>query len=462
MGAPRIPRSKPGPSRLGLALLFLVPALHPVFIPLVGPPSHLLWWVHVLPVALLTFHGGRSIGWVAVSISGLWVAVGELLFGAGYGNPATPQTVLLLAVAVTATNALVAWFALYARSLGRRYRILTENLTMGVLLVDGSARILSANPAVREMLGDEAMELRGLPLADVLSVPRVKTLDDLAALGGWTGEIRLRSQGGDRPIPAFVAAIPEPEGDRHQVLVLDRSLEVARERELERQGKLAALGEALAGVAHELNNPLTAILAHAELGATCQEDAEVLDVVREQAERMHDLIRELLGFSRDESSGEKVELGPLVERLVRVQRMAIPTGVTLEHSLEYEGPVQATAAKVEQILLNLVSNASYEVARDGGGRVRLITRGGEDDVRIMVVDEGPGIPEELLPTLFEPFVTTKAEGEGTGLGLAIARRLARGWGGTLRAENRPEGGARLTLSLPIATDGPEPVATPTH
>ncbi len=437
-----------------VCLLFLAPVVHPLLRPVLGVPSHLLWFVHVLPVALLTFWYGRRAAMLAVTVSPILVGFGERTWGSGYWNPADMETTLALVVAVLFTDILIAGFALFARNVADGYRLLFDHVRMGVLRLGGDGRILAANPAALRVLGmDAAAAVHGLPLSLLIPDPPWESLDALAEQGGWSGQLEIHSGAGpSRTIHAFVVAIRAPGDDGCQLLLADRSLEVLQEREIERRSKLAALGEALAGVAHELNNPLTAIMGHAQLGLLEVPAGgtvhEFFDIINQQANRMKDLVGELLGFSRQEGGEEWVALDPLLHRVVRVQCMSLGRKVHVVESGGCGGRVRASAAKIEQIVLNLLSNAAYAVERAGGGRIEVSCRLSDRWVEIEVADDGPGIPAEILDRVFQPFTTTKPEGEGTGLGLAISRRLARTWGGDLTARNLEPHGASFVLTIP--------------
>ena len=438
-----------------LLALFVAPALHPLLLPLVGVASHLLWFLHVLPVALLIWIHGRR--WTAPVLVGSAAVVlgGERLLGAGYWVPAPWQTAISLAVAVTFANGLVAGFAVYARAARDRYRLLFHRVTMGVLRVDPDGRVLEVNPEAAEILDAEPTAVTGRRIHEIVGSPAFDSMETLVRAGAWTDRIEVLAGDEPRPLHAFVATVAHPDSGEYQVLLADRTLEVLQAREIERQSKLAALGEALAGVAHELKNPLTAILGHAELGLDDDgldpETREIFAVVKGQAERMRDLVRELLGFSRSDPGGECTDLAALLRRVARVQRISLPRDVELELEVAWEGEVSANPTKVEQIVLNLLSNAAYALDRHAdGGTVRVTCRAEGGTALVEVADDGPGIDPEVMDTVFEPFTTTKPPGEGTGLGLAISRRLARGWGGDLEARNSPEGGARFLLRLPVS------------
>ena len=449
-----------GPSRkllTVLALLFVVPAIHPAFRPVLGPPSHLLWWVHVLPVAFFTFRHGRRGAVATLGISAVLVLVGERIFGAGWSTPAPWETAIALTVALLFTNVLVAAFALYARTVTARYQILFDRMTLPLLRTSADGTVRAANPAAEELLDRSQAELRGRPLDDLLVSPDADSAEELISEEGWTGRLELPGEedGDPRPIHAFVVGIHDARTRGTQVLVVDRSLEVLQEEELERKSRLAALGEALAGVAHEIKNPLTAIIGHAQLGllegTPPAELREICQVVDREARRIQELVQELLGFSRSDRELRRTQIADLLRRVVRVQRVSQRDGIELRERIDYEGEVLASPTKVEQIVLNLVSNASDAVQTEGEGRVTVECCAVDGErVEIEVHDDGPGIDEDVLPTVFEPFVTTKPEGEGTGLGLAISRRLARSMDGSLEARNRPDGGASFVLSLPLA------------
>ncbi len=232
----------------------------------------------------------------------------------------------------------------------------------------------------------------------------------------------------------------------------------ATQQSLVRSEKLASVGRLAAGIAHEIGNPLSAISGLVELVETGdlepEEQREFLGRVRKETERINRIIRDLLDFARSEPTAHEVDatcdLAEVVEDAVRlVGPQADLRQVTLERRFEEEVPrVRGSAARLAQVVLNLLLNAADAIG--GEGTIRLeVTRDGEM-VTLVVHDTGPGIPEEVLADIFEPFVTTKPPGQGTGLGLAVCQTLVEQLGGTLDAENAPEGGARFSVRLPAA------------
>lgn len=228
------------------------------------------------------------------------------------------------------------------------------------------------------------------------------------------------------------------------------------QEELVQAAKMAALGQLSAGINHELNNPLTAIRAYADNAA------QFLDIGKPEiarnnlveivglTERMAAITRQLKTFSR-KSSG-KIETCDLHQALDSalsiVQPKLAQTGVVLEQfRADDTRYVQADRVWLEQILVNLLSNAAEAVQEQAEQRIWINLQTADGQVCVTVRDNGPGISEQAMPHVFEAFFTTKTIGKGLGLGLSISYRLARDMQGNLSVSNAPEGGAKFTLSL---------------
>lgn len=232
-------------------------------------------------------------------------------------------------------------------------------------------------------------------------------------------------------------------------------LEAAQEQVV-RGARLASVGRLAAGLAHEIGNPLAAILGLVELAQDPDVDdadrAEMLRRTQHETERIHGILRDLLDFARQGTSSEpedaRADLRGVIEDAAA---LVAPEGrgkLHVERALEALPPVFGSADRLEQIVLNLLLNAKD--AMNGAGRVRVRLRREGRAAVLVVHDEGPGIAPEVLDRLFEPFVTTKPVGQGTGLGLAVCHTLVERLGGTIEAENPPEGGARFVVRLPLA------------
>ena len=252
---------------------------------------------------------------------------------------------------------------------------------------------------------------------------------------------------------------------------IEAALEQVRraQDELVQSEKLGAVGRMSAGLAHELNNPLAAVLGFAELMAAELSGHEAMSreaaigyvepIVRE-ATRARQLVRSLLQFSRRASD----EVGPvsLNDAMAVVAELRRGTfeqaGLRLEVEPLPAPPVQAEQQRLQGVFFNIVNNALQAMTPRGRGTLRIHGESRGEMALVIFDDEGPGLSQP--DRVFEPFFTTKEVGEGTGLGLAISKRFVDAFGGEIRAENRIDGGARFTVALRFA-DGEFPVAPPT-
>jgi len=237
------------------------------------------------------------------------------------------------------------------------------------------------------------------------------------------------------------------------------SLRSGRES-LIRSEKLAGVGRLAAGVAHEVGNPLAAVLGYVETLLTDTPDRpfdpatrrDILGRVRAETERIHRIIQELLEYARgrtDEPEPEAVDLGKAIDAALSLARASarlreVQARVDLAVGLP---PVRATSGRLTQILLNLVVNAAD--AMEGQGDLVVEGRAQGSRVVVAVADVGPGVPQAHRDKIFDPFFTTKEPGAGTGLGLAVSLAIAESFGGTLRLAEAPRG-ARFELELPAA------------
>ncbi|HET7746346.1 MAG TPA: ATP-binding protein, partial [Vicinamibacteria bacterium] len=242
--------------------------------------------------------------------------------------------------------------------------------------------------------------------------------------------------------------------------------EVVRQRDALHQGeKMAALGTVLAGVAHELNNPLAVVLGHAGLLRAASQGAVATraDKIMQAAERCRRIVDDFLALARQRPP----ELRPV--RVNDAVREAVSESADRERSddvveMRLAGglpPILGDRHQVHQVVVNLLSNA-HQAVRSAGrpGRITVTTGRAGAGVWLEVADNGPGIPPEVRSRVFDPFFTTKAPGGGTGLGLALCERIVKGHGGTIAAGEAADGGAVFHVEFPAAEPEPKPAGAP--
>jgi PAS domain S-box-containing protein len=329
---------------------------------------------------------------------------------------------------------------------------LFDELPTAIAVADPETReILSVNLAFLDLVGYAEEEVVG----STPPYPWWASNQELAH--GPREETVYRHRDGSLiPIRMVRFVVPDASGAgvANVGLVTNLSEQRRYEQQLLQSGKLATIGELAAGVAHEINNPLFAILGLVEF---LLKDAEAgtkgherLVLIQRTGLEIKEIVRALLDFAR-EPSDERVPVSvadaaretiELFRRTSAAKASELRADYTAEDTV-----VDGSGNQLKQIFLNLLANATHSVG-GAGGEVDLAVERDGDWVVATVSDTGPGIPENVLPRIFDPFFTTKRGTGGSGLGLSVSLGIAQAHGGTLLAENRPEGGARFVLRLP--------------
>ncbi|MGB7846526.1 MAG: PAS domain S-box protein [Candidatus Acidiferrum sp.] len=336
-----------------------------------------------------------------------------------------------------------------------------------IFVVDTERRYTFVSPKVKEVLGHEPQEAIGMVFEDHTH-PEERTaviavFDDL--LHGKRNfasiEVRVRhKQGGWRRLRCHFSPLFSESGEIEGIVISGRDITDLKrlEEQLIQAEKLAAMGQMLAGVAHELNNPLTAILGASELlrerAGIDENTRRQLDMTHRQARRAARIVQNLLEFSRPASPQKKtLDLNAILDRTLQLHEHSLRRNSIQVDFRPATGlpPAVGDANQLIQVFLNLVSNAEQairEVRSSGRIQVRL----GQSGSRIFatVQDDGVGIKPEALAKIFDPFFTTKRPGGGTGLGLSICMSIVREHGGDIEAEALPAGGAAFSVFLPVA------------
>ncbi len=354
----------------------------------------------------------------------------------------------------------------------------------GIMTLGGDRRIGLVNRAAETMLG-LVEDCRGEPFDRFLRPDQREPL--WAALAATTRRseanppvalrrdvIGLRANGDEFPLELSVSSFGEG-SERGFVLVLrdltDQIRSSGERAQMEAQraqtARLEAVGRMVSGVAHELNNPLTAIMGFGQdlLGsARSEEDREALTVIVQQAERCRVIVGDLLIFARSRrEERRRTTADELVGRVVRVfERDSAHHNVAFKVTLAADLPaLDADGPGIEQVLTNLLTNAFQAVAPAGTVSLDVMVR--DDRLLFQIDDDGAGVSPEAMSRLFEPFFTTKGLGEGTGLGLSVSHAIVHQHGGEIKAENLAGRGARFTVTLPFVErriEPPMPVGGP--
>ena len=309
-----------------------------------------------------------------------------------------------------------------------------------------------------EALGVHLEELGLSPSETSLSLVLARPRDDEP----WHGRVLVSQPSGDRRIcDCTITGLSEVGPDNLLVALYDRTEELRAQRELIAREKLATVGEIASGVAHEVNNPLAAIRMEAEfLGRTSKdpETATTAATITREVDRATRIVRSLLRLARRaDRMPTRVQINDLVHDVAEIrQRVLRADNVEFRHRLdETAPPVLGLGQELQQVVINLVTNAEYAVRKRSPAIIQLATQAREGWIRLTVDDSGPGVPLEIRGRIFDPFFTTKGPDEGTGLGLAICQRVVAEVGGKVWLEDSSElGGARFVVELPAA---PEPV-----
>ena len=240
--------------------------------------------------------------------------------------------------------------------------------------------------------------------------------------------------------------------------VAARTHELSRAQEtLVHAEKMTAVGQLVAGVAHELNNPLTVVLGYAGLLAERNADPAIqkkLEMLAAAAESSRKIVQNLLAFARKQKPERvRLDLNDVLQKTLSLRSYHLRTEkITVDTRLDPKLPATwADPQQIQQVVLNLLVNAEQAIEESGhGDRIGYTTRAVEGGVELIVEDNGPGMPAEIRSRIFEPFFTTKEVGKGTGLGLSICYGIVAEHGGAIRVESEPGQYTRFTLNLPVA------------
>jgi PAS domain S-box-containing protein len=356
-----------------------------------------------------------------------------------------------------------------------RMRALITRAAYGIFRSTRAGRFLDVNPSMVALLGYEsAAQLMSIDITRDLYVDSGERENWMVAIDSgahpeWFDITWRRRDGTPIAVRLSARAARDSHGEVlwYEGIAENVTERLRREAVVRRAERMASLGHTLAGVAHELNNPLAAISGFAQILLKTnlpKEDRSAIETVHREAKRAAKIVKDLLTFARRQESTERnrIDLNGIVRYIADTQRYAMETHGVLCELVLSDAPayVAADPAQLEQVILNLLVNArqaleAMSVAAGGRGAgstrtpmVVIRTTVRDHSVALEISDNGPGIAAAELPRIWDPFWTTKEEGEGTGLGLSVVHGIITQHGGTIDVETRLGAGTTFTISLP--------------
>ncbi len=343
-----------------------------------------------------------------------------------------------------------------------------------VLVVTPQGLILDANNAALTAAKKSQAEIIGKGICTIIhggSLPHMECpLEEfLLTKSARVEETTLPGLAGEYLLT--ITPVKESDGSIEKILLIARELtsDEVRKADSLRTAQMAAIGELAAGVAHEVNNPITGIINFAQLllddSAKDSLQAELLDRIVNEGERIALIIKNLLSFAREsEKDNESVEISEVIKNsLALIEHQFTKDGITLSKNFSDESClIYGNFTQLQQVILNLLSNARFALNQryPGAAKEKKITiscapsiqENGMSVIQIIVKDSGIGIPQGILKRLFQPFFTTKPAGKGTGLGLSISYGIVQDHGGIIRVDSIVHKYTKMIIELPASDE----------
>ncbi len=346
-----------------------------------------------------------------------------------------------------------------------RYRNLFESASDAIVTLDANGRFTTFNHAAEIISGYRREELVGQWFAPMLPDDELpKALAHFQkALAGETGLFETSFYAKDANVRTIQVTYSTPQLDEEVLCVIrDVTDQKMLQEQLIQSEKMSAIGQLVSGVAHELNNPLAGISAFAQLLLSEKrfppDQRTAAEMIYAEARRASRIVQNLLTFARQHKPERTpTSVNQVLDDTLELRGYELRVrGIEVVRDYDEQTPeTMADAHQLQQVFLNLVTNAEQAMEKSPRESQRLIVRTRRTGavIRMEVEDTGPGIPPNLLERIFNPFFTTKPTGSGTGLGLSISLGIVREHDGRIWAENAPQGGARFVVEVPIVTHG---------
>jgi PAS domain S-box-containing protein len=352
-----------------------------------------------------------------------------------------------------------------------RYRTVFENSAVAITVTDENENIVSWNRLAEELLGMDEGDLHMRPVKSLYPEPEWRRIraENVRQKGMQhhleTKVVRMDQEVID--VDLSISVLKDPDGNvtgsigiMADISERKRAEEAKRrmEQQLQLAGRLAAVGELAAGVAHELNNPLAAIQGFAQLVVSRDDLDETLkgdvEIIYEQAQRATGITENLLSFARRRRPEKSlISMNEVVEKSLELEAYQMKVkGIEVIAELDPRLPMtMADSQQMQQVFINIITNAKQAVAEvEGLRQLRVETQASSEMIRVAFTDNGPGISEENVKRVFDPFYTSKEVGKGTGLGLSICFAIVEGHGGHLHVKSTPGEETTFVVEIPIA------------
>jgi two-component system NtrC family sensor kinase len=409
----------------------------------------------------VTVGKGAPGSWIGAPVVTAGQLIGAVSLSAERANAFHAHDLLLVGavvaqVAISLENARLVDLLSSAK---REWEQTVDAITQAICIIDAQGTVRRANRVFAELVRTPVTAIPGRPWLALLPPDWAEPVGR-AVMERTPTTVELRA--GEHPL--MLSTIPLIDRGAAVLVFEDQTDKRRLQDRLIQSEKMSAIGQLIAGVAHDLNNPLASVVGFSDFLAEASDVPpallEPLQVIRQEAERAATIVKNLLSFARSQEGERNVQpIGPILQStlaLLRNQLMAHKVEATLDTEPDLP-ELEVNANQIKQVFVNLINNAAQAIASDKrSGRIWITAKRWLDGVAVTVADNGPGIPEEIAPHVFEPFFTTKEEGEGTGLGLSICQGIVKEHGGRITLDTRPGAGVTFTVELPGGMNTPRP------
>ena len=355
-----------------------------------------------------------------------------------------------------------------------KYRLIVENSRDLIFTLNTKGEFIYLSPSVKNLLGYNQTELIGKPFRSLVHPDDLPIIEEAISRTDVDGnqttgnkEYRFRHASGEWRWHVSGGTATQGKGDiSFDFIGIARDITEFKQTEQEKQrleekaqvaSRLAAMGEMAAGIAHEINNPLTGVLGYSQImleRENVPEDIKGdLRLITDSSQRVAEIVKRLLTFARQAKPVKSlVNLNELIDNTIKLRSYVLKTAdIKVFTRFDRDLPLSVVdPGQLQQVFLNLIVNAEQAMKEaHGKGTLVIITEKQDNNIRISFQDDGPGITEENQAHMFEPFFTTKAPGEGTGLGLSLSRSIILEHDGNMSVESEPGHGATFIIELPI-------------